>query len=86
MSDLVERLRDQHLSMTRNEAADTITALIAENERLREAMNALEGILEPFSDDPCRYDHHGYCQSHFIQPKADCCVAIARATLRKLKG
>lgn len=49
--------------------------------RLREA---LEGLLAPFSDDPCRLDHHGYCQAHFLE--LHCCVAKARAALSQEDG
>ena len=59
------------------EAADRIKQLTAERDRLR---NALTRLLEPYGDDPCYYDHHGYCQAHFIE--ADCCVAYARAALK----
>ena len=44
--------------------------------RLREA---LEALLKPFENDPCRLDHHGYCQAHFIEE--DCSVAKARKIL-----
>ena len=54
-----------------------IEALTAERDRLHVALTRL---LEPFGDDPCYYDHHGYCQAHFIE--ADCCVAYGRATLK----
>lgn len=25
-------------------------------------------------DSPCRFDHHGYCQEHFLQDKDECIV------------
>ena len=51
--------------------------MTAERDRLR---GALTRLLEPYGDDPCYYDHHGYCQAHFVE--ADCCVAYARAALK----
>lgn len=36
-------------------------------EQLAEALKALDGLLKPFEGDDCRYDHHGYCQAHFLQ-------------------
>lgn len=80
MSDeLVERLLDwpyQGETMA-HDAADRIEALTAERDRLRDALTRL---LEPFEEDPCYYDHHGYCQAHFVE--ADCCVAYGRGVLK----
>lgn len=49
--------------------------------RLAEVEKALDGLLEPFEGDDCRYDHHGYCQAHFLQEGDECCVKIARHVL-----
>ena len=46
-----------------------------------ELVEALEGLID---DEPCRYDHHGYCQTHFITEP--CEMAVARAALTKIKG
>ena len=46
-----------------------------------ELVEALDGLID---DEPCWHDHHGYCQSHFIT--APCEMAVARATLAKVKG
>jgi hypothetical protein len=27
-------------------------------------------------DTGCRYDHHGYCQEHFLEDKGDCIVFL----------
>lgn len=48
-------------------------ALMGEIARLR---GALAGVVD---DEPCRFDHHGYCQAHFITDP--CEMAIARAAL-----
>ena len=81
--DRIEKLteRNQELALdylaALGQSADRIEALTAERDRLHVALTRL---LEPFGDDPCYYDHHGYCQAHFIE--ADCCVAYGRATLK----
>ena len=59
--------------------------------RVAELEAALRGLLEPFDDEPCRYDHHGYCQEHFVEPGDRCCVKLARealdaADIRAMKG
>jgi len=56
---------------------NSLRAAEVERDRLREALTRL---LAPFGNDACHYDHHGYCQEHFIE--ADCCVAHARAALK----
>ena len=35
-----------------------ITSLLSERDRLKEALQAF------VDDDPCSFDHHGYCQAH----------------------
>lgn len=45
---------------------------------LAETRKALDGLLKQFEGDDCRYDHHGYCQAHFLQEADECCVKIAR--------
>lgn len=52
---------------TMTEAADVI-------EELREVIKKL---LVP-QDEPCYYDHHNYCQAHYLEPAEECCVRIAR--------
>ena len=81
-AELVQRLRNKTRDSIlkendRMEAADHIETMTAERDRLRDALTRL---LEPYGDDPCYYDHHGYCQAHFVE--ADCCVAYARAALK----
>ena len=65
------------LKYMRSRNADRIEQLTAERDRLQVALTRL---LEPYEDAPCYYDHHGYCQAHFVE--ADCCVAYARAALK----
>ena len=33
------------------------------------------------NDTPCRFDHHGYCQEHFLQEDDECIVQRTRAFL-----
>jgi hypothetical protein len=35
-------------------------------------------------DEPCRYDHHGYCQSHFLQE--DCIVKRTKLKIESWKS
>ncbi len=56
------------------EAADRIQALTAEVWRLRKLLQ------RNIENEPCRLDHHGYCQTHYLEE--DCSVAAARAALQ----
>jgi hypothetical protein len=41
-------------------------------------------LLQKFVDDePCSFDHEGFCQTHCSEP--DCSVAAARAFLAELE-
>lgn len=51
-----------------------IQALTAEVERLRKLLQ------RNIDNEPCRLDHHGYCQTHYLEE--DCSVAAARAALQ----
>lgn len=55
--------------------AAALTVARAENERLREL---LTGLVES-EDEPCSFDHHGYCQEHgwFGEP-GECYTRLAR--------
>lgn len=43
----------------------------------KEAIDLLKEWLEAHNDK-CWYDHHGYCQAHFLQPKGECIVERTR--------
>jgi hypothetical protein len=81
--ELVKRLRDSCVYNQQHyvpdplveEAADRIEALTAENEWLKELLR------RNIDDEPCRLDHHGYCQAHYLEE--DCSVAAALAALEK---
>lgn len=50
----------------------------AEIERLKQALNSFLEVEE----SECRFDHHGHCQSHYLDPATDGCrVAKARKLL-----
>ena len=66
------------LAEVRQQYVDANEARIDAEAQLAEARKALDGLLKPFEDDNCRYDHHGYCQAHFLQEGDECCVKIAR--------
>lgn len=48
------------------------------------AMAACEATATGEEEDPCRYDHHGNCQAHGLQPKGECYMELARAALKLL--
>lgn len=48
-------------------------------ERVTALRLALRDLLDAIGDEPCRFDHHGYCQEHFIS--SPCEVATARHIL-----
>jgi hypothetical protein len=35
------------------------------------------------NDTPCRYDHHGYCQEHYLEKDEYCIVLRTRLLLEK---
>lgn len=59
--------------------------LVAEEaEEIKAYREALRNLLEPHRDSPCRFDHHGYCQAHYLEE--DCSVAEARKVLSRYGG
>jgi hypothetical protein len=69
-------LREAHEDRGPYVAFDEYAKLLAEVERLR----ALLPRTVEFQDE-CRYDHHGYCQAHNLQPKGECWFELVRAEL-----
>lgn len=51
-----------------------VQALTAEVWRLRKLLQ------RNIDNEPCRLDHHGYCQTHYLEE--DCSVAAASAALQ----
>jgi len=35
--------------------------------------------------EPCRLDHHGYCQSHYLQEGDDCIVKRSKEAIQREK-
>jgi hypothetical protein len=52
-----------------------------------ELLSCLIEMVE-VNDEPCRLDHHGYCQAHFLDNVNDggCRVANSRAIIAKATG
>lgn len=71
------------LAEVRQQYVDANEARIDAEAQLAETMTALDGLLKPFEGDDCRYDHHGYCQAHFLQEGNECCVKIARKAIKE---
>lgn len=54
---------------------------------LRQRIAQLESVLRDLiDDDPCRFDHHGYCQTHGWLHPGRCPVARARELLAEGEG
>jgi hypothetical protein len=65
------------LGLVRTNHCPNCEAQAAEIERLSDL---LRRNIDP---DPCRLDHHGYCQTHYLEK--NCSVAAARAALGETK-
>jgi hypothetical protein len=76
--------RARHLNGVLRVAAPALIAELTERRaaaerdaaRIAELEGALTGVVD---DEPCWYDHHGYCQAHFVT--SPCEMAEARAAL-----
>lgn len=77
---VAERGPDSDRSFLLRNAVTRVSELEAENARLKarlaEAMEAIDRLLAPFEGEECWRDHHGYCQTHFLEE--DCSVNAAR--------
>jgi hypothetical protein len=54
-------------------------------DQLRADLAALRQLLQDFADlhsAPCRYDHHGNCQEHYLGKP--CIIADAREVLKRI--
>lgn len=65
-----ERLSEIRITIDR-EAEDAGPTLAPLLDELIAEVDALRGLLDQFVSvkDPCRYDHHGYCQAHSLSPR-----------------
>lgn len=59
------------------ESADRLIEL--DTQRLSEALILLHRLVDR-EDEPCRLDHHGYCQTHLLE--LECSVKAAREWLK----
>lgn len=66
----------QHFVAAWDYQEERITALTAERTELRAL---LEEFVDSCGEEPCRFDHHGFCQEHMSSPP--CLVAEARKML-----
>ena len=58
------------------------TTLAAQGAAARAERDALREALERFIDgEECRFDHHGYCQTHTSLEEGPCLMVQARAAL-----
>lgn len=49
------------------------------------ALAACRAVATDEAEDPCYYDHHGYCQAHGLQPKGECYMELARAAIKLME-
>lgn len=49
-------------------------------------LDALRAVLAAIGDEPCRPDHHGYCQTHNLEPVAECWFGRLKAAISKVEG
>jgi hypothetical protein len=82
------------LKMVRDDQQKTITQFGKDNDTLSDALVVaraevakLRGLLAELvecNDGPCHLDHHGYCQTHFLE--SDCVIKRAREALAQKEG
>lgn len=66
------------IDITGEPKADLFAEAIAEIKKANELKTILSQIV---SSDPCRLDHHGYCQEHLWVGKSECAHGRARKLL-----
>lgn len=47
---------------------------------------ASKWAIECCGDEPCRLDHHGYCQTHNLQPADECWVKVLKDAVAKAEA
>ena len=52
--------------------------------KLETIVEAARDLAKAFKGDPCRFDHHGNCQAHFLEE--DCSVERLKKSLTALDG
>lgn len=71
------------LAWAKESIASLQTSLAAAEARAEKLKTALISATTDEKEDPCYYDHRGYCQSHWLQPKGECYMELARAALKE---
>jgi hypothetical protein len=83
---LVKKRSKEYQLETRLRAIEERLELLFEKVQLTPAPLDPYTLLEEWLElhfDPCFYDHHGYCQSHFLQDKGSCIVELTRKFLEE---
>lgn len=62
---------------------DDLVETLADVEDSEETLLRLLSVMVEHHDEACRYDHHGYCQAHFLEE--ECTVAEARKILDNMR-
>lgn len=75
----LERLAVVNLRVTCN--ADTVEEVRALADAAPDLLAALEAMID---NEPCRFDHHGNCQTHTLGNP--CEMAAARAAIARARG
>lgn len=51
--------------------------------QIQTAIQLLREFVE-VHDEGCHYDHHGYCQAHYLQDKGECMVERGKKLLEEI--
>jgi hypothetical protein len=78
MSKYGDDFRAEYNLPPRDFTSDDIADLREENARL---ISLLTTFVVDIHGDDCRFDHHGYCQAHFLEEGQNCSVFQGRALL-----
>lgn len=74
----------QHLSTLKYNHDKVVVELELKDSILVELHRSLSELLEVHRDTPCRLDHHGNCQAHYLDSSEHGCrVARAREVLKE---
>lgn len=69
-----------------DKTTETIEMLSQSNEQQKILLIMAKQIIEDLVDeDPCEFDHHGYCQAHSWLDNAKCPHSRAKNFLKDLK-
>lgn len=68
---------------------ETEAELEANATLMAESPNLLKCLIDmvEVNDEPCRFDHKGFCQAHYLDHESEGCrVANAKAAIAKVRG